>query len=372
VGEPDLAALPPGRDSERLARMAWSRLAEPGDHAAHELVARLGAAAALRKVLAGRGDVKYRSRLPSLHPKRDLETVRRLGGRVLVPGDEEWPEGMSGLEDEAPFCLWVRGPLHLGRASGQAAAIVGSRASTAYGDRVAAEFGDGCAKRDITVVSGAAYGVDGAAHRGALAAGGATIAVLACGVDRVYPRGHELLVGKIASVGAVVSEVAPGCAPSRWRFVERNRLIAALAQVTVVVEAAHRSGAIGTAQRAEKLSRPVAAVPGPVTSPQSYGCHRLLRDGAVCVTSAEEVAELVGPIGSHLPQEPELPMAPHDGLDPPDFRVFEALPIRRGAGLASLAATAGLDESTVAAALGRLELRRLAVRDGPGWRRAPS
>jgi DNA processing protein len=362
----------PDRDAERLARIAWSRLAEPGDHGAQELVAAAGARQALEETMAGRGPARFRSRVAQLDPGRDLETVRRFGGRVLIPGDPEWPQSVSELGRAAPFCLWVRGPLHLARATGQAAAIVGARASTPYGDRVATDLADGCAKRDITVVSGAAFGIDGAAHRGALAAGGDTVAVLACGVDRSYPRGHERLIARIAAVGAVVSEVPPGSAPSRWRFIERNRLIAALAQVTVVVEAAHRSGATGTALRAEKLSRPVAAVPGPVTSALSYGCHRLLRDGAVCVTSADELAELVGPIGSHLPEEPVVPPAQHDGLDPPDFRVFEALPLRRGAPLASLVTTAGLDEPTVTAALGRLELRRLALRDDRGWRRAPS
>ncbi len=280
-------------DDERLARAAWSRLAEPGDSAAQDLVAQQGPVAALAQVRADQGPRRWQTRLPDLDPLADLATAHRHGGRLLIPGDPEWPTALSALAAEEPFCLWVRGPLNLATAPRRAAAIVGARAATAYGERVAADLADGCAQRGITVVSGAAYGIDGAAHRAALAAAGPTIAVLACGVERAYPRGHDQLIAAIAQVGAVVSEIPPGSAPTRWRFVERNRLIAALAGVTVVVEAAHRSGALSTASRAERLNLPVAAVPGPVTSPSSYGCHRLLRDGAVCVTSAAELAELL-------------------------------------------------------------------------------
>ena len=356
-------------EDERLARIAWSRLAEPGDSEAQRLVAQNGPVGALAHVLADRGPKRWQARLSDLDPVRDLTTLRRFGGRLLIPGDNEWPTGLDALGQEAPFCLWVRGPLELTIATRRAAAVVGARAATTYGERVAAELANGCVSRGITVVSGAAFGIDGAAHRAALAVDGSTIAVLACGVDRAYPRGHEQLINRIAQVGAVVSEIPPGSSPSRWRFVERNRLIAALAQVTVVVEAGHRSGAIGTASRAEKLSRPVAAVPGPVTSPLSYGCHRLLRDGAICVTSAAELAELAGQIGEFLPEALVLPVAAHDDLDPGDLRVFDALPLRRPAPLASLVKVAGLDGDTVLAALGRLELRRLAQREGSGWRR---
>ena len=276
------------------------------------------------------------------------------------------------LGRQEPFCLWVRGRLHLGAATARSVAIVGARASTPYGDRVATDLADGCANLGITVVSGAAYGIDGAAHRGALAAGGPTIAVLAGGIERPYPRGHEQLIERIVQEGAVVSEVPPESAPTRWRFIERNRLIAALSRATVVVEAAHRSGAMGTASRADKLSLPVAAVPGPVTSPMSYGCHRLLRDGAICVTSAAELAELCGRIGEYVVEELPIPTRIHDGLTPADLRVFDAFPLRRALALPSLVKTAGLDPGSVLASLGRLELRRLVVHQGSGWRRAPS
>jgi DNA processing protein len=358
-------------DDERIARAAWSRLTEPGDVAARELVAAVGAAPALQRVREGRGEPRWQARLGELDPVRDLATLDRLGGRLLIPGDPEWPVGVDDLELEVPFCLWVRGPLSLQAAAVRSVAIVGARAASPYGERVATDFADGCANQRITVVSGAAYGIDGAAHRGALAAGGPTIAVLACGVERAYPSGHQQLIDRIAQDGAVVSEHPPGSSPTRWRFIERNRVIAALSRATVVVEAAHRSGAMGTAARADKLSRQVAAVPGPVTSPMSYGCHRLLRTGAVCVTSADELAELCGPMGEYVADELPIPVAVHDGLEPRDLRVFDALPLRKGMDLVSLVKSAGLDSESVVASLGRLELRRLTIRDGGGWRRAP-
>lgn len=355
---------------ERIARAAWSRLAEPGDASADELVQTEGAVGALAHVLAGQGQPRWAARRPDLDPVRDLSTLRRLGGRLLIPSDPEWPAGLLALGPGAPFCLWVRGPLNLSDATVRAAALVGSRAATPYGERVTADLADGCARRGITVVSGAAYGIDGVAHRAALAAEGPTIAVLAGGVERAYPRGHDRLIERIGQIGAVLAEVPPGSSPTRWRFVERNRLIAALSRVTCVVEAAHRSGAMSTAARAERLNLPVAAVPGPVTSPMSYGCHRLLRRGAICVTSAEELAELAGRMGEFIPEPGRMPSAVHDGLDPRDLRVFDALPLRRAAPVASLAKVAGLEEAAVNAALGVLELRRLAERDGSGWRRA--
>jgi DNA processing protein len=362
----------PDYDDERVTRAAWSRLAEPGDAVAGAFVAARGPVAALAALMAGEGPKRLRSRLPDLDPDRDIAALHRLGGRLLIPGDDEWPPGLPALGETSPFCLWVRGPLDLHRATTRSAAIVGSRASTPYGERVARDLADGVARLGITVVSGAAYGIDGAAHRGALGAEGSTIAVLACGVDRAYPRGHEQLIDRISRVGAILSEVPPGSAPTRWRFIERNRVIAALAGATVVVEAAHRSGAMGTAMRADGLSRAVAAVPGPVTSATSYGCHRLLRTGAVCVTSADELAELVGGLGEHLAELEPVPRAVYDGLDPRDLRVFDALPQRRTTGLAGLVKGAGLDEAEVVASLGRLDLRGLAERDGAGWRRGPA
>ena len=355
---------------ERQARAAWSALAEPGDREAHKLVDEFGPVRALRRVMGGSGKPRWRVRLPELNPRRDLRTVQRFGGRLVIPGDPEWPPEITALGVDTPFCLWVRGPLDVGSAMRRAAAIVGARACTPYGEHVATDLGDGCALRGITVVSGAAYGIDGAAHKGALAGGGPTIAVLASGVDRAYPRGHDTLIDRIATMGAVVSEVPPGRAPTRLRFVERNRLIAALARVTVVVEAGHQSGARGTAMRAMRMGRPVAAVPGPVTSPSSYGCHRLIReDGAICVTSPDELAELAVPMGECLAEPPPPPGGPLRDLGPAELRVVDALPARSPASVGSITRAAGLVESDVVAALTRLSDAGLAIQDGAGWRR---
>ena len=358
-------------DDEHLARAAWSRLAEPGDGEAGRAVTRFGPVQALRAVIDGRpGAARWQVRLPDLDPVRDLATLRRFGGRLVIPSDPEWPAGLTDLGEASPFCLWVRGPLDLAAVTRRAVSVVGSRAATGYGEHVAREIGSGCADQGLCVVSGAAYGIDGASHRGALAVSGATVAVLACGVDRAYPRGNDRLIERIAAVGAVASEIPPGSSPTRRRFIERNRLIAALSGVSVVVEAAWRSGALITARCADHLGRIVGAVPGPVTSPTSAGCHRLIREGiAICVTDAAEVIELASPIGEGLTVPPAVPAADHDGLPPGDQRVLDALPLGRAAPISSLAKVAGLEEPLVEGALGRLELLGLAVRGAAGWRR---
>lgn len=355
---------------ERLVRAVWSRIAEPTDAVAQRLVAERGAVAALRLVLAGGGEPRWQVRLPGIDPQADLQLADRYGARLIVPGDDEWPSRIDALGENQPFCLWARGPLDLQDVSARCVAIVGARAATGYGLGVATRFAQECAERGVAVVSGAAFGIDAAAHQGALSQGGRTLAVLACGVERAYPRGHERLLDRIATDGCLISEVPLGTMPARWRFLERNRLIAALAHVVVVVEAGHRSGALGTAGRAAGLGVVVAAVPGPITSPASYGAHRLLREGAVCVTSAEEVVELLEPIGSAPAAEPPIPRAAYDGLSASDLRVFDALPLRQGAAVTSVGRVAGLEQAAVQAALGRLELSGLAERDGPGWRKA--
>ncbi len=385
---------PDASEPERRARAAWSRLVEPGERLGHAVLDHLGGQAALHLVSSGdldgvrwwpgdqltrvREAVRgWQARLATLDVDRDLETIGRVGGRVLVPGDGEWPAGLEDLGAGAPACLWVRGPARLAAAAHGSLAVVGARAATPYGERVAADLAGACAERGTTVVSGGAYGIDGAAHRGTLAAAGTTVAVLAGGVDRFYPAGHQQLLAAVARDGAVVSEAPPGCAPTRWRFLARNRLIAAASSATVVVEAAWRSGALSTAARANDLSRPVGAVPGPVTSMASAGCHRLVREGrAVLVTDPAEVFELLDAIGS--PQQPTLaevsaPRAVHDGLAPEQLRVFDALPVRAALDLDRLVTEAGLPAPAVVAALGALSLRGLAERSGGGerWRRRP-
>nr|WP_269810840.1 DNA-processing protein DprA [Kineosporia rhizophila] len=362
-----------GDEAERLARVAWSRLVEPADARAGELVARLGAVAALAEARAGLHGERYVNKLAGLDPAQDLRNLLRIGGRLVVPSDPEWPEGLNRLEVEMPFCLYVLGPLHLARAGARAVSIVGARAATGYGEHMASELAVGCAERGLTVISGAALGIDAAAHRGALAVGGPTVAVLAGGLDRAYPPSNELLIKEVGRHGAVISEVPIGSAPTRWRFILRNRIIAALGQATCVVEAGSRSGTMGTAEWADRLSRPVGAVPGPVTSPSSYGAHRLLRKGAVCITSAAELCELAGPIGEFADEQESPVSADFTGLEPRDLRVLDALPLRAALALAALGAAVEQDEGSLLASLARLELRGLAEPAGPGaeqWRRA--
>jgi DNA processing protein len=247
--------------------------------------------------------------------------------------------------------------------------VVGARACTSYGEHVAAELGAGLGERGWTVVSGAAFGIDVAAHRGALAGNGGTVAVLACGVDIVYPSAHGRLLRAVRAAGAVVSELPPGARPTKSRFLARNRLIAGLARGTVVVEAAMRSGARNTAGHADDLSRPVMAVPGPVTSPMSAGCHELMRLGASLVTDTADVVALVGALGDDAAPERRGEARPHDGLDEAALRVLDALPSRQYAGPASIARVAGLDLATVLPALALLSGRGLARSRADTWRR---
>ena len=363
-------------DDELLARVAWSRLIEPGDQKATTLIERVGPGEALRAV--AERDVEWLQRfvprLASLDPRRDLDGVLRLGGRVVLPSDDEWPAGFAALASPPP-CLWVLGPAVLADVTVRSVAMVGARAATAYGEHVAGDLGCGLGERGFAVISGLAYGIDGAAHRGALACGAVSIGVVAGGLDRAYPAGHDRLMARLADEGAVVSEVPPGSAPTRGRFLQRNRLIAALATGTVVVEAALRSGSLNTARTAALIGRPVGAVPGPVTSASSAGCHALLRDGvATLVTDADEIADLVGRIGTDAAAPPRSRRGPRDDLDPEVARVLDALPVRSGRPIDRVCATAGLDPATVQSALGQLALLGLAERDGAGWRvvRAPS
>jgi DNA processing protein len=242
--------------------------------------------------------------------------------------------------------------VRLDHALERSVAVVGSRSATTYGLDVAKDLAVGIAEAGHGVVSGAAFGIDQAAHRGAFAGRGHTVAVLACGVDRAYPTGHRELIDHIAHVGAVVSELRPGCSPTRVRFLSRNRLIAAITSGTVVVEAAVRSGALNTANWAMRLNRMLMAVPGPVTSAPSEGTHELIRTGgASLVTRPEHVLELVSPTGTHVTSRPRAEESPRDRLTSTEARVLEAVPLRRPAATTSIARTAGLSVDTVLEAL---------------------
>ncbi|WP_369232991.1 DNA-processing protein DprA [Streptomyces sp. R21] len=363
-------------DDDRLARVALARVIEPGDELGGRWLREFGAVEVARRLVTGGEPLPgasakrwegLRGRAGRVRPERDLAEAREAGARFICPGDPEWPAQLDDLGDSRPTGLWVRGRPSLRIWALRSVAVVGARACTEYGAHMAAKLGAGLAERGWVVVSGGAYGVDGAAHRGALGAGGATVAVLACGVDRPYPRGHTQLITRIAEQGLVVGELPPGDHPTPSRFILRNRVIAALTRGTVVVEAAYRSGALVTARAAQRLGRFTIGVPGPVTSGLSAGVHELLREEAVLVSDAEEVAELVGDMGELAPDR-RGPVLPRDLLEPGARRVLAALPGRSAASADEIARDAGMTKDDT---VGRLyELRSLGFveRHGDGWK----
>ena len=354
-------------------------------------------------------------RLEGLDIRRELDVLDRLGGSLILPGEPWWPPGVDELE-HPPFCLWVRGDpsllvnaadlknkdngggapgavgdddaesatgagqpvreqrMPVGPASGLCLALVGARASTRYGESVATSLASGVTAKGGLIVSGGAFGIDACAHRGALQEG-PTVSVSAGGVDRLYPVGNTGVLEAVIASGALVAEVPPGCQPGRHRFVSRNRLIAAISRATIVVEAAWRSGALSTAHRALELGRQLGAVPGPVTSMSSVGCHRLLRKGAVCVTDTDDALELLTPLGTvdadaAKEQDPELIGGGLlDGLAPDASLVLDAMPARAAASTESIIRSSGLSPKEATSALGILELSGKVERTATGWKR---
>lgn len=357
-------------DATRTAWTALGYLVEPGNRELGLLVRRVGPVEALARLVGGGVSERLRetaaARLTArgrpVDPARlaEVATARadRLGARIVTPDCDEWPPQVDDLarisrdgtangpldrDTDPPLCIWVRGGVPLDHAFDRAVAMVGARASSPYGGHVATELAYGLADRTWTVVSGGAYGIDAAAHRAALAAGGVTVAVLACGVDRPYPAGHASLFDRIADEGLLLSEWPPGAAPHRHRFLIRNRLIAAATRGTVVVEAASRSGARQTLGRARLLGRAAMAVPGPVTSAMSVGCHVELRQLETrLVTTASEIIEEVGRIGEDLAPMPRGADRPHDALDPLSYRILDAVLPRKPRSAEQIAAAAGV------------------------------
>lgn len=372
-------------DRVRLARAYLSRVAEPPAPALAAFVDEVGPVEAAERVRAGTVPAAVEgqtsARRAEDRAEHDLRRIAELGGRLVIPEDEEWPEwpfnalalaAANGLKcGLAPLALWVRGKANVAELAERAVAVVGSRDASGYGQHIATEFGHGLAEAGIVVVSGAAYGIDGCAHRGALAAGGATVAVLACGVDVPYPAGHANLIARIPERGLVVSEYPPAQTPARHRFLTRNRLIAALGDGTVVVEAGRRSGAKNTAASTTALGRVLMAVPGPVTSASSTGCHELLRSGeAIAVSSVAEVVESTGRIGADLV---EANRRSSTALGPPQgdaVRVHEALGLTTGHSAEVIAVESGVALSTVRALLPEFEMAGLAERVETGWKRS--
>jgi len=367
---------------------AWaylSRVVEPPSNDLASLVATVGPVEAAERIR--RGDVsgslarRTEARREIDRAAADLDVLARLGGRLVTSSDPEWPllafTAFRGVDERdrpaghAPSVLWVVGEDPLADVAERACAVVGTRAATAYGEHQAADLAAGLAEREVAVVSGGAFGIDGVAHRAALGADGLTVAVLAGGVDVPYPVAHTAMLRRIGEQGLLVSEYPPGVRPARHRFLTRNRLVAALAGATVVVEAGVRSGAANTAAWAAALGRPVCAIPGPVTSSASAGCHALIRAGAHLVTRVEEVVELVGAAGELAP-EPVRPTSPLDELSDVELRTYDALPARGFRSLEQIAVAAGLPATRLLGPLATLELAGLVVRHDGRWRVAPA
>ncbi|MCF2705754.1 DNA-protecting protein DprA [Arcanobacterium haemolyticum] len=361
---------------ERRAAATWTRLAEGEDSAATHFVAQYGYIGALERVATAaqrgetRGDIaRWARRYNPDEAAREYDKGCRLGA-FLMPGDDMWPSGLEHLGDQAPLGLWTQGDPHA--LTPQSIAIVGSRAASSYGATIAGELAFELSERGFVIASGGALGIDAAAHRGAVAASRSTIVVFAGGVDKPYPAANGALFGDILRTGGVfVSEHPPGAVPLRHRFLSRNRIIAALSQACVVVEAPRRSGALSTAHHALALGREVGAVPGPITSHNSSGCHHLIRDGAACLTCTDDVVELVQgieamtlPVGTSTPAKKNRNIS---DLSPASLRIHDAL-ARRAAPLETLAARSGLDLRRTVQAIGELEMMGLASRTDHGWR----
>ena len=375
-------------DGERRARVALSFLAPPGDPVLGAALRATPASAVLAAVagsdadgealladctpdpLLSRAIQRWRIRLGEVPSKARLAAWQDSGLRLIQPGDAEWPTQLDDLGDTRPLLLWARGAADVRLTCVNSVSIVGSRAATGYGSHVAIEMAATLAECGVGVVSGGAFGIDASAHRGALAADGATVAVLAGGLEFGYPRGHGELFAAIAAQGTLISECPPDRGPTRPGFLIRNRIIGALSRGTVVVEAALRSGALNSARHARDLCRPVMAVPGPVTSEQSAGCHELIRDyGAMCVTCASDVCQHIALPG--LAPAAGLRIGPataRDMLDPAAVAVLEEIPVRGGRGLARIAVRAGVDLDTTLRCLGLLAAGGFVERCDLGWR----
>jgi DNA processing protein len=393
---------------DHFARATWTGIAEPGDRTAGLVVAALGAADALDAVVArwpapqwsaavqhaGVDDIpesefaqaieRWQPRLKSAAALLAVRQAARYGARLLVPDSADWPRGMDDLGPHAPIALWMRGTDSALAALDTSIAIVGARAATGYGEHVTMDVSAGLVDRGYAIVSGAAYGIDGMAHRAALASHGITAAFLAGGVDRFYPSGHDALLTRIVAEGAVLSELPCGQPPTKWRFLQRNRLIAAASQATIVVEAGWRSGSLNTAGHAAQLGRPIGAVPGPVTSAASAGCHRLIRDyGATLVTTADEIAELHGhqpdprvgsgatpPVPDDSKNRSAVPAGSEPGArptPPEQTRLLDALSFSSPREVPDIAARAGLSVAAVQSLLGALEIDERVAERERGW-----
>lgn len=380
----------------RLACASWSRLSEAGDLAADLLLNELGPVAALKIARRAASDDPGR-----WHTYLPVELVRRTGGdkwdksfarwrgrlavldlpaleKILTRGrfklitrrDSDWPAAFNNLSC-GPWALWALGDTSLlNDNSDKTVAMVGARAVSNLGNDVATELAWRCAGEGMTLVSGGAYGVDCLVHQACLRAQTPTISLLAGGLDRPYPATNTEMFKQIARSGLLLSQYPPGARPTRWRFLDRNRLIAALSGATVVVQAGFRSGALNTARHGMEMGRQVGAVPGPINQPEWAGSNQLIRDGATLISSAEDVLEMIAPLGTVTSERPRVPAGYLDGLDPLTARILDATPLRIPVNAEAIARASGAAIAEVAAAMGNLEMDGRVVQVAGKWKKA--
>jgi DNA processing protein len=396
ISKQDLQTLIPKVAEEYLedtfCRSAWSVICEPGDGFAGFLISKMGATAALEAEIQGISTKQLKSKLISLgfdsveldtfgvfekshaearerwRPRLQLEMIRtalfkinKVGGFVMTPEDPNWPQQLQDLGQHAPFALWVRGSGSALRQLDQSISIVGSRGATSYGEFATDSMVSALVPKGYSIVSGGAYGIDGIAHRSTLALRGNTVAVMAGGLDKFYPSGNSDLLKRISQTGAVISEVPPGTTPSKWRFLQRNRLISALGQSTLVIEANWRSGALNTVSHSERLERPVYAVPGPITSPKSAGTNKLIAENrAQLVVDGNDLLEQLGET-IRVTSKLEL-----DGLGALEKRVLDAIGFDV-LEIAEICSSAGLTRDEARFGLSCLELDGLVLRRDNTW-----
>ena len=356
----------------REALLVLAHVIEPADEFMGRFVDQVGPVQALERIRQGnvpkRDASGLQARLRSFSFADSLLALERTGSRLIFRDGEEWPSQLNDLQATRPYALWVVGTPNLRLAAVQSVAVVGARAATSYGEVVAREWCSHLSDQHWLVISGGAYGIDAAAHQGVLSVGGVTACVLASGVDVAYPKAHESLLARIADTGLIISESPPGSQARKQRFLTRNRIIAALSKATLVVEAGLRSGTTSTAHHAIQLNRPVLAVPGPVTSPMSAGCHQLINDGIAMIASDwKDIPRL---FGDRTPQL-ELPLTNSDRFDQlttVQKQILDAVPIRGGATPDALVMATGVAAQLIFKELGDLEIQGFLRKDGDCWR----
>lgn len=345
---------------ERTARMALASLEPLGAPAMARALEQLAAGELWEGLLAQEQSTSWGRRAAAVNRDDLLRATEACGARFIIPGDEEWLAGLHDLDRAAvshqggqPVGLWVRGA-PLGSVK-QSIALVGARAASSYGIQVATTLAADLAAEGHSIISGLAFGIDAAAHRGALGVRGITVGVLASGIDVPYPAAHGELMKALLDRGSVVSEQPPGARPTRYAFLARNRIIAALADAVVVVEAGARSGAKNTASWANAMGRPLLAVPGPVTSALSSTPHRLIRDGeAILCGGSADVTSVLAPLGSLQEEQQRGRSRPIDGLSAGQLAIREAIGAHELAAPAELVGRTGLSMFEVLAHLEEL------------------